>query len=219
MLKYRCLVLDHDDTVVQSEKTIAFPCFQKTLAEIRPGIQITLEEYLTGCHNLGFVNMCRQTYGFTDEELHREYLDWQEYIHTHIPAHFSGMENIIRRQKESGGLLFVVSHSSQNTILRDYHAHFSIEPDGIYGCDLPPEKQKPSPYPLEDIMARYSIQKEEILVVDDMKPAWEMARRKEVAIAFAAWGKTEFPFLCKEMQALCDFTFSSPQQLEAFLFP
>ena len=25
MLKYPCLVLDHDDTVVQSEKTIGYP--------------------------------------------------------------------------------------------------------------------------------------------------------------------------------------------------
>ena len=37
MLKYPCLVLDHDETVVQSEKTIGYPCFCQTLSRIRPG--------------------------------------------------------------------------------------------------------------------------------------------------------------------------------------
>ena len=27
MLKYPCLVLDHDDTVVKSEITVNYPCF------------------------------------------------------------------------------------------------------------------------------------------------------------------------------------------------
>ena len=32
MLKYPCLVLDHDDTVVQSEATIHYPCFEEFTA-------------------------------------------------------------------------------------------------------------------------------------------------------------------------------------------
>ena len=72
MLKYRCLVLDHDDTVVQSEKTIGYPFFREIIHKFRPGNDITLEEYLTGCHELGFANMCRQTYHFTEEELLEE---------------------------------------------------------------------------------------------------------------------------------------------------
>ena len=27
MLKYPCLVLDHDDTVVQTMRTLSYPCF------------------------------------------------------------------------------------------------------------------------------------------------------------------------------------------------
>ena len=74
MLKYPCLVLDHDDTVVQSEKTLGYPYFCVILEEFRPGTKITLEEYVLGCHNLGFVEMCRQYWQFTDEELQKEYL-------------------------------------------------------------------------------------------------------------------------------------------------
>ena len=45
MLKYPCLILDHDDTVVHSESTINYPFFCYILNEFRPGATITLEEY------------------------------------------------------------------------------------------------------------------------------------------------------------------------------
>lgn len=218
MLKYPCLVLDHDDTVVQSEKTIGYPFYRAFIHQIRPGTDITLEEYLTGCHSLGFVTMCRRTYGFTEEELTEEYLSWKAYVRTHIPDPFPGIERIIRRQKEAGGKLFVVSHSGEENISRDYRVHFGIRPDGIYGWDLPEEKRKPSPFALEDIMARHGFRPEEILVVDDMKLAWEMASKAGAQTAFAAWGKLDFPRLCKEMEDLCDFTFQTVEELEAFLF-
>ena len=49
MLKYRCLVLDHDDTVVQSETTSNYPYFCYILDQFRPGETISLEEYTQGC--------------------------------------------------------------------------------------------------------------------------------------------------------------------------
>ena len=54
MLKYPCLVLDHDDTVVQSETTINYPYFCYILDQFRPGQTITLEEYIYGCCHQGF---------------------------------------------------------------------------------------------------------------------------------------------------------------------
>ena len=42
MLKYPCLVLDHDDTVVQSEATVNYPYFVYILDRFRPGKTITL---------------------------------------------------------------------------------------------------------------------------------------------------------------------------------
>lgn len=218
MLKYPCLVLDHDETVVQSEKTIGFPCFCKTLSRLRPGRIITVDEYVHGCHNLGFVEMCRQHFGFSDEELQEEYRDWQEYIKVHAPAPFPGIEKIIRRQKEAGGMLCVVSHSSARNITRDYDHHFGILPDVIYGCDLPEYQQKPNPYPLLDIMERYHLSPKDMLVVDDMKLAWKMAHPLGVPIAFAAWGKADFPELAQEMRTLCDFSFDSTESLYSFLF-
>ena len=37
MLKFKCLVLDHDDTIVQTERTIGYPYFRDYIARIRPG--------------------------------------------------------------------------------------------------------------------------------------------------------------------------------------
>lgn len=218
MLKYPCLVLDHDDTVVQSEATINYPFFVYALDMLRPGTSITLTEYVEGCCHLGFADMCRKWYGFTEQELVEEYRLWQEYIKDHIPDPFPGIDRIIRRQKELGGRICVVSHSSDSNILRDYRTHFGIEPDAIYSWDLPEHRRKPSTYALEDIMERYGFSPSQLLVVDDMKPAYEMASRAGVPIAFAAWGRKDYPEISAEMCRLCDFSFPSTEELEKFLF-
>jgi phosphoglycolate phosphatase/pyrophosphatase PpaX len=218
MLKYPCLVLDHDETVVQSEKTIGFPCFCQTLGRIRPGQTITLDEYVRGCHELGFVDMCKQWFDFTEEEMQEEYNDWMEYVKIHIPDPFPGIEKIIHQHKEYGGILCVVSHSSSRNITRDYQTHFGILPDAIYGCEYPKEQQKPSSYPLEDIMKRFGFQPNDLLVVDDMKLACQMAHPVNVPVAFAAWGKTDFPEISKEMRTLCEHTFETVEALYHHLF-
>ena len=73
MLKYPCLVLDHDDTVVQSEATVNYPFFCYILNQFRPGTKITLHEYTEGCFRLGFADMCRKWYNFTEQEIVDEY--------------------------------------------------------------------------------------------------------------------------------------------------
>lgn len=218
MLKYPCLVLDHDDTVVQSEKTIGYPYFCYILSQFRPGQTMTLQEFVKGCHDLGFADMCRQHFQFTDDELAAEHVGWMDYIRTHIPEPYPGMKEIIQRQKAMGGLVCVVSHSSIENITRDYEVHFSIQPDIIYGWDLPEHQRKPNPYPLEDIMRRYNLTTDQLLMVDDVKLAWIMANPLGVKTAFAAWSKYDYPELMQEMTQLCDFTFHTTVELEKFLF-
>ena len=45
-MKYKCLVLDHDDTIVNSTPTVNFPAFKKCLAKLRPDVNLALEEYI-----------------------------------------------------------------------------------------------------------------------------------------------------------------------------
>ena len=218
MLKYRCLVLDHDDTVVQTEKTIGYPYFCYILDQFRPGETISLEDYVRDCHELGFAEMCRKRWQFTEQEQKDEYSGWMEYVITHIPEIFPGIEKVIRRQKVEGGLICVVSHSSVRNITRDYAVHVGIQPDAIYGWDYPEELRKPNPFPLLDIMEKFSLAPKDLLVIDDMKLAWKMAEPVGVEVAFAAWGKKDFPDLAEEMRSLCAWSFDDPQELEAFLF-
>lgn len=218
MLKYKCLVLDHDDTVVQTEKTIGYPYFCCILDQFRPGETISFPDYVHDCHNYGFAEMCRRRWQFTEEEQKAEYAGWMDYVLTHIPEIFPGIGNIIRRQKEAGGLICVVSHSSVRNITRDYTHHFGILPDAIYGWDYPEHLRKPNPFPLQDIMEKYDLSPADLLVVDDMKLAWMMAHPLDVDIAFAAWGKQEFPELAEEMRSLCNFSFDKAEDLETFLF-
>lgn len=218
MLKYPCLVLDHDDTVVQSELTVNLPYFQMTLASFRPGSTITEAEYADGCYRLGFAEFCRQRFGFTEEELVAEYLGWKEYIKTHIPAPYPGIDAVIRRQKALGGRIFVVSHSARENISRDYAKNFGILPDEIYGWDLPEELRKPSDYALTAIMRDYGFSKKEMLVVDDMRLGYTMAKKQNIPIAFAAWSRQNCPNILDEMKKICDFHFDTVKELETFLF-
>lgn len=217
-MKYKCLVLDHDDTVVQSEATVNYPFFIEFLKKYRPGMTISQHEYINGCFQPGYIEMCRQRFGFSDEELQIEYNGWKEYIRNHVPAVYDGIGDLIRRYKDTGGILCVISQSAQENILRDYRTHFSLEPDDVYGWDLEPEHRKPSPWALQQIMAKYRLSPTEILIADDMKAAVGMARNAGCPIAFAGWGRKEFPLICEEMEKRCDFSFYSTEDFTKFLF-
>lgn len=218
MLKYKCLVLDHDDTVVQSMKTLSYPFFLFELEQFRPGETISLEEYILECHRLGFAELCRQRFRFTDEELKIEHKQWMEYIMSHIPAPYPGISDVIHRQKAEGGLICVVSHSHADNISRDYATHFAIQPDAIYGWELLPHQRKPNPWPLEDIMARFGLKPEEILVVDDMKLACMMAQPLNVAVCYAGWSGIGVQSVADEMKALCQLSFDTTEALYQYLF-
>ena len=218
MLKYPCLVLDHDDTVVQSEATVNYPCFCHFLEQYRPGTIYTFEDYVTDCSRMSFVDMCRTRFAMTEAELHQEYLFWKEYMKTHLPEPFPGIADVLHRYRDAGGKICVVSMSNEENILRDYRTNFGFEPDLVFGCDLPEQLRKPSTYPLEQIQKHFSISPGQLLVVDDMKFAVPMARNAGCSIAFAGWGRKDFPAVCQEMENLCDYTFYSPKELEKFLF-
>ncbi len=218
MLKYKCLILDHDDTVVQSEATVNYPFFVEFLKEYRPGMTITAQEYVSECYHPGYIEMCRRRFRFTDEELDIEYNAWKAHIKKTVPAPYPGIAQLLRRYREAGGMIVVSSQSAQENILRDYRAHFDMTPDAVFGWDLLPEQRKPNPYAIQQAMEIYRLSPADILVIDDMKPAVQMARAAGVKIGFAGWGRAEFPDICREMEMLCDFSFYTAESLAQFLF-
>ena len=218
MLKYKCLVLDHDDTVVQTEKTIGYPYFRDYIERIRPGQSLSFPEYVRDCNNMVFADMCRDRWTMTEKEMAEEYQGWKAYSRVNIPEVCQGIGQIIHRQKELGGLVCVSSLSTREIIERDFLHHFGILPDAIFDYDLPAEKRKPANFALTSIMDRFCLNPEDLLMIDDMKLGCLMAKSVRVATAFAGWSKAEFPELAAEMKRICDFSFDSPADLEAFLF-
>lgn len=218
MLKYKCLVLDHDDTVVKSETTVNYPCFLLSLDQFRPGETMDYPEFVNWCYRHEFTDFLRIKYGFTDEELLEEYHMWQDYSQTHIPPAYEGIREIILEQKRRGGLVCVASLSSKENILRDYRTHIGIEPDMVFSCNDPRELRKPNPYPLQTIMDTYRLQPNDLLMVDDLQTGLEMANAVSVPMAFAAWSRNDFPEICAKMKELCDYCFFSPEELKAYLF-
>ena len=214
-MKYRCLVFDHDDTVVNSTATIHHPCFVEYLREFYPGETMDLEEYFLLNFEPGFIPMCRERYAMTDADLAFEARYWQDYVQNHVPRAYPGIREIMERQKAEGGLLCVVSHSFDYNIRRDYAANSLPEPDAVYGWERPERERKPWPFPLEDIMRRFSLRPDEVLMIDDLKPGYDMARAAGVDFAAVGWSndiaaietfmRQNCPVYCKTVAELAAF--------------
>lgn len=217
MLAYPCLVLDHDDTVVRSTPEIGYPSFMQTLAKLRPDVHMTQNEFLLYCFNPGFHALCRDVLRFTDAEMAEEAAAWNAYVSAHMPAFYPGMPELVRRFKAEDGVLCVASHSHRDTITRDYRAQCGVEPDAVFGWELAPEQRKPAAYPLVEIMRRYGFSERELLVVDDLKPGLDMARRCGVAFACAGWSHDILP-VADFMRSNSDVYLDDVTALERLLF-
>ena len=217
MLNYRCLVLDHDDTVVRSEETVNYPSFLEARKVLRPGRTITREEFTRWCFSPGFSALCSDYIGLTPEEIDVQYDMWRSYVATHIPPPYDGLRPILTRWKQEGGLLCVSSHSARENILRDYRLHFDLEPDQIFDWDLGEDRRKPSPYALQEIMRLYDLRPDELLMVDDLKPGYDMAHACGVPFACAGWSHDD-PEIRAFLRRFSDFYLETVQALESLLF-
>ena len=215
-MRYKCLVFDHDDTVVNSTATIHHPCFQQYLALHYPGRSCTLEHYFLKNFDPGFIPMCREEYGMSDEDLEEEGCFWGEYVKDHIPVAYEGIRAIMERHRAEGGLLCVVSHSFEENILRDYAANGLPEPDAVYGWSRPIHERKPAPFPLEDIMRRFQLAPGDLLMIDDLKPGYDMARSCGVDFAAVGWAN-DIPEIEGFMRKNCRYYFKRVRELDTFL--
>jgi len=215
-MRYPCLVFDHDDTVVNSTATIHYPCFVDYLAAYRPGVTCSLEHYFLQNFHPGFIPMCREEYGLSEAELQEESHFWQRYVETRIPMAYPGIREIMERQKARGGLICVVSHSFDRNIRRDYRANGLPEPDLVFGWEQPPERRKPAAWPLEEIMRRFSLRPDEMLMIDDLKPGYDMAAACGVDFAAVGWAN-DIPEIEEFMRGNCSRYFKTVAALNAFL--
>ena len=141
---------------------------------------------------------------------------WLDYVKSHVPDAYPGIREIMERQRAEGGLIAVVSHSHERNILRDWAANGLPAPDAVYGWERPEEERKPYPFPLEDLMRRYALRPEEMLMIDDLKPGYDMARAASVPFAAVGWAN-DIPQIESFMRQNCKRYFKTVEELDAFL--
>lgn len=216
-MKYKCIVLDHDDTVVDSTKQIHYPSFMSFLKLIRPDVSMTFEEYMWKNFHPGFSEFCFGELEFTEAEMDREVQFWRDYVKNHVPVAYDGFKELLHRYKKAGGIICVVSHSLSENILRDYEKNGLPIPDEIYGWDRPAEERKPSPYPLFQIMKKYALKSNEIVMIDDLKPGYDMAKKCEIDFAAAGWAY-ELPEIRDFMRKNSDYYLEKVDSLSNLIF-
>lgn len=218
-MKYRCLVLDHDDTVVNSTATIHYPAFLAYLRQHRPALcdGYTLESYFEKNFHPGIVALLRDEVGLSASEMKEEEAFWAEYVRHHVPVVYPGLRELMVRFRAEGGIIAVNSHSYSTYIRRDYEQNGLPMPDRIYGWDLQPNLRKPHPYALTCLMEEYGLSPNELLMVDDSKPGFDCARAAGVDFAAAGWA-FDIPSIRTFMQARCDYYLPTVDALETLLF-
>ena len=145
-MRFRCLVMDHDDTTVNSTATIHFPSFLAYLKLVRPEASYTLEDYFRKNFDPGIMALFTGELGFSEQELEGEFRSW----------------------------------------------------------------------PLEQIMERFGLEPQELLVVDDLKPGYDMARAAGVPFAAAGWAN-DIPEIEQFMRKNCDFYCKTVADLDRLL--
>ena len=218
-MKYKCLLLDHDDTVVASTEAIHYPSFVAYVDENKPHLsgKYSFSEFIKKNFDPGVLEFFKGEIGLTDEELAEEDKYWRDFVSTRIPTAYPGIGDIIAEHRKRGGIVAVASHSYEHYIRRDYEHNGLPMPDAIYGWDLPRENRKPSPYTVLDICERYGISPSEVLVVDDLKPGYDMARAAGAVFAAAGWAY-DVPEIAAFMKQNCDYYLSSVAELAKLLF-
>ena len=215
-MKFPCLVLDHDDTVVNSTATVHYPCFVEYTRRYFPDYHCTAEEYFLKNFDPGVVAFFRDEVGMSDEQMRHEQTWWNDYVQQHVPQAYPGMRELLWRHRERGGRLCVVSHSYAANILRDYRENGLPEPDMVFGWEQPPELRKPDPWSLRQIQRTLGFAPEEMLMVDDLKPGFDMARAGGVPFAAAGWG-FDIPRIEAYMRENCDVYFKTVAEFAAWL--
>lgn len=221
MLKYKCLILDHDDTAVDSTCFIHHPAHLEAMKILRPGLTpLDLRGWFLINFNPGIMTYLTEELNLTNSELEEEFNIWRSYTSRRIPHFYPGFLEVLYRYKEKGGLIAVVSHSQEDLIRRDYKhnsASDQLIPDVIHGWVDDHSKRKPSPWPAQQILAKFQLSPEEVLIVDDLKPGVQMSRAAGVAVAAAGWGH-DITEIREYMTENCLAYFKTIEDFASFIF-
>jgi phosphoglycolate phosphatase/pyrophosphatase PpaX len=145
---------------------------------------------------------------------------WRSYTENKelLPEFYEGVLEIIREFQQKGGIVAVCSHSEADIIENHYRKKGNgIFPDLIFGWNDDHSKMKPEVYPVEVVQQRYNLNPEQILVVDDLKPGYMMARLAGVDFAAAGWAHNIEP-IAKFMRQHADYYLETVAELREIIW-
>lgn len=223
-LRYKCLILDHDDTAVDSTREVHYPAHLEALRVMRPHLKpIALEEWFLKNFDPGIMTYLTEELAMTEAELETEYRIWRKYNESRTPSFFPGFREMLLEYRRRGGIITVVSHSESDIIEKHYRLNGrsggeeDLVPDLIFGWVNDEEQRKPHPYPVERILEAFNLERAEALVVDDLKPGVTMSQVTGVPVAAAGWGH-RIPVIREYMEKHCLAYFESVAELADFIF-
>jgi phosphoglycolate phosphatase-like HAD superfamily hydrolase len=217
MIRYKCLVIDHDDTSVDSTPHIHYPAFLEAMKILRPDYRgIGIDQYFIKNFDPGLTDFLKKEIGLTEAEMFEEFKIWRSFTDRMIPEFFRGFLDILREYKGQGGIIAVVSHSEKEIIERDYRNRSPVHPDIIFGWDNDETKRKPEPFPVHEIIKTFGLNREDVLVVDDLKTGLVMAKKSGVKFATAGWAY-DIGFIRDFMKKNSDYYFSTVREFGEFV--
>jgi phosphoglycolate phosphatase/pyrophosphatase PpaX len=217
------LVLDHDETSVDSTPAIHYPAYIEIMRVLRPKEKpLTLEGWFKKNFHPGVMHYYEDELEFTKEELKKEYEVWRRFTTNMLPEFYEGIIPALEEFKKGGGLIGVVSHSEKELIEKHYQEKSQgFRPDMIIGWTKDKEKNKPSPWPVYEIVKVLGVRPKEILVIDDLKPGIEMAINANVDAAAAGWAyrkhNLNIPEIEDYMKSKCIAYFDTIEQFRRFI--
>ncbi len=191
-MRYRLLLIDHDDTAVDSTAVVHYPAHLEALRVLRPGVPApTIEEWWMANFEPGIMEHLVHGLGM-DEAGARS------------ASSRSGARSPragCRRSSPACASCWLISargaagsRSSRTRSGRTSsgttrsRATRRSTPDLVFGWEHDPARRKPDPWPVREALSRLGVPPAEALVLDDLRPGVLMARAAGVDAAARGMG-------------------------------
>lgn len=215
-LRKKCIILDHDDTVINSQESIHYPLFVAVLKELRPHVvPIDFQTFIDLSNRFGFTKMCRIVYQFTPEDIHYEYNHWKKHSAQMLAPTFIGLEPILRQFVQAKGIIIVYTMNSYHNVLSDYARLFNFVPDAIIAHDQFAYLRKPYRISLLQTLSELQLSVKDCVLVDDSPLMCTLKDRLNIDFLAANWAKSAQPLWMHRNDII---KLDTPHELAHYLF-
>ena len=190
---FRCLVLDHDDTLVDSTRTVHYPAHRAFMRKYRPLAEpCSLADWFRRNADPGIETYLKGNLGLSEAEWAEEFRIWSLFLKEGHPPFYTPLPRLLRRFTRRGGILCVISNGDEATIRQQYRRlfkTFSVPLHHLQAWHPDPRRRKPSPDPLRFLLKRFDLDPREVLVLDDLPHGLLMAQKLGVPYVWAGWSQ------------------------------